>query len=147
MDLYISDENDCLLYSFYNSSTNKISVTGKVIQDTRGIYLRIKANMDDLELRDYYLKSCLAKTAATGVYTEPVPDLMNMERAANYLGISVKTLYNWISNEKILFTKVGGKNKFRKSDLGQYLENQTHKPLTRREKQNINKIACARFVP
>ncbi len=48
-----------------------------------GIYSKIKANMDDLELRHYYLKSCLEKTATAGEYAETVPDLMNMKEAAN----------------------------------------------------------------
>jgi len=127
IDLYIGDEDNCLLYSFYNSSTNRISVAGKIVQDTRSIYSKIKANMDDLELRQYYLKPCLAKTITRGEFAEPVPDFMNMDEAAGYLGIGVKTLYNWISDEKIPFTKVGRLNKFRKEDLDQYLENRTHK--------------------
>ena len=135
MDLYIGGDSNCLLYSFYNSITDKFSVTGKVVQDARGIYSKIKANMDDLELRHYYLKSCLAKTIEPEEYAERVPDLMNMNEAANFLGISVKTLYNWVNAKYIPYTKVGRKNKFRKSDLDQYLEDQTRKPETERRRK------------
>lgn len=130
-DLYISGEDNCLLYGFYNSSTNRISVMGKVAQDTRGIYSIIKANTDDLELRHYYLKASFARAVAPGE-SAPVPDLMGLDEAANFLGISVNTLYNWINDEKIQVTKVGRLNKFRKEDLDRYLENQTRKPKTGR---------------
>lgn len=116
-----------LLFCFYNATkSSNISITGRIVKDTRGIYSKLKANSEDLELRHYYLKSCLAKTVAPGEYTEPVPDLMNMDEAAKYLGIRAKTLYNWVSDQRILVTKVGRLNKFRKEDLDRYLENQTH---------------------
>ena len=124
-----------LLFCFYNpTSSSKISITGQVVKDTRDIYSKLKANSEDLELRHYYLKSCLAKTIEPEEYAERVPDLMNMNEAAKYLGISINTLYNWVSDEKIAVTKVGGKNKFRKAELDQYIENQTKKPKTIRRK-------------
>ncbi len=125
MDLYISRDNNCLLYSFYNSSTNKITITGKIVPDTRSIYSKIKDNIDDLELRQYYLNSSLAKTIEAEQMAESVPELMNMEEAARYLGIEEKTLYNWVSAEKIPVTKVGGRNKFRKEFLDNWLDQQT----------------------
>ena len=70
-----------------------------------------------------------------GEYTEPIPDLMNMDEAAEYLRISKKTLYNRVSLKTVPFTKVGGKNMFRKPDLDQYLENQTRKPKTGRRRR------------
>ncbi|MCD6162878.1 MAG: helix-turn-helix domain-containing protein [candidate division Zixibacteria bacterium] len=124
-----------LLFSFYNpTSISTISIKGQIIKDTRDIYSKLKANPIDLELREYYLKRCLAKAATTEPYTEPASNLMNMDEASTYLGISVSTLYNWISGDNFEVIKVGGKNKFRKSDLEQYLENQTKKPKTGRRR-------------
>lgn len=125
IDLYISEQENCLLYSFYNSNTDTISVAGKIIQDTRSIYSKIKNNMDDLELRQYYLKPCLVKNIESEQPVESVPELMNMKEAARYLGIEEKTLYNWVSDEKIPVTKVGGRNKFLKKYLDNWLEQQT----------------------
>jgi len=52
--------------------------------------------------------------------------------------------FNYFSDEKIPFTKVGRKNMFRKSDLDQYLENQAPKPRTSKEK---NKTLMKSPVP
>lgn len=125
IDLYISGEDNCLLYSFYNSSTNRISVTGKIVQDTRSIYLKIKANMDDLELRNYFLKASLGVATPSAQYSPQIPDLMNVDEIAEYLGIKPKTVYNWVSAEKIPVTKVGGRDKFRKAEIDNWLDQQT----------------------
>ncbi len=124
-DLYISKVNKCLLFSFYNAVSDTISVTGKVVDDEKGVYSKIKSNMDDLLLRNYYLRGCLAeKPTESGDNSKP-RNLLGHNDAANYLGIRPKTLYNWISSGKIDVTKVGGINKFRKTALDNWLDSNT----------------------
>lgn len=136
IDLYISKNDKCLLFSFYNAISDKISITGKVIDDRKGVYIKIKSSMDDLQLRNYYLRGCLSgkETKVTDDYN--IPNLLGHDEAAKYLRISSKTLYNWVSSEKIMVTKVGGTNKFRKTDLDNWLQshtrNQQKKAVVRR---------------
>ena len=83
--------------------------------------------MNDIELRRYYLNSCIAKIDGAYTPVKPTPELLNMKQAANYLGIKEKTLYNWVSKEKIPVTKVGNKNAFRKEILDNWLNERTEK--------------------
>jgi excisionase family DNA binding protein len=42
--------------------------------------------------------------------------------AANYLGIAPETLRKWTTQRKIVFTKLGRLNRYRRSDLDAYLD-------------------------
>jgi excisionase family DNA binding protein len=134
VDLYVRDnvktanasnQESGLIYSFYNPKTNTISVSGKVVDDARGVCTKIRANLDDIELRDYYLKQCLANQATQAAFEDKIPELMTQDEAADYLGISPKTLYNWVSSMKIPVTKIGGLNKFRRKDLDLWVDNRS----------------------
>jgi hypothetical protein len=48
-----------LHFSFYNSTTEKINVTAKLVANVDGVYGKIRANLDDIQLINYYLKRCL----------------------------------------------------------------------------------------
>ena len=124
-DLYIGPVQNQLLYSFYNSITAKITITGKIVLDNRGIYTKIKANPDDLELRNYFLKSSLVKASKSDQYKPQTPDLMNVQEVAEYIRVKPKTVYNWVNAEKIPVTKVGGRSKFRKAEMDKWLDERT----------------------
>lgn len=53
------------------------------------------------------------------------PNLMSIQQTAEYLGLSVGTIYQWRSQHKIPYIKVGRKVRFRKEQLEQWLAERT----------------------
>lgn len=51
-------------------------------------------------------------------------ELLTIEQAAGYLGISPKTLYKWRSNKKVVvpFVKYDKTVRYRKKDLNEFIE-------------------------
>lgn len=54
---------------------------------------------------------------------------LNIKEAAEYLGISVQTLYQWVSKRKIPFVKIGSRTMFRESSLQEYIEAHEVQPV------------------
>jgi excisionase family DNA binding protein len=54
-----------------------------------------------------------------------VNNLMNIQQAADYLGLSVGTIYQWRCQHKIPYIKVGRNLKFKKDHLDQWLADRT----------------------
>jgi len=134
VDIFCVGNN--LLYSFYSPTKETISITAKVIDDDEGIKNELLANLKDIPLRQYYIKRSLASTKEGLEKERFVPDVMDVEKAAKYLGISKKTLYNWASNSKIKSLHAGRLLKFKKDDLDNFLEeNPAVKKKTRRKKK------------
>ena len=50
-------------------------------------------------------------------------DVIGIEEAAKYLGVSVKTLYSWVHQRKIPFVKVGRLVKFIVTELDKWILN------------------------
>ncbi len=57
-----------------------------------------------------------------------VSHLMNIQEAAEYLGLTVGTMYQWRSQHKVPYIKVGRKVKFKKDQLDQWLATRTVQP-------------------
>ena len=55
----------------------------------------------------------------------PPDNLLSVQQAAAYLGITVSTLYGWACHRQIKFVKVGRLLKFRLQDLEAYVEHRT----------------------
>ena len=53
------------------------------------------------------------------------PNLISIQQAAEYLGITVGTIYQWRSQHKIPYIKVGRRVKFKKEQLDQWLAERT----------------------
>lgn len=119
-DIYCNEKS--LLYSFYSPEKDTISITAKVIDDDKGIRNEIAANLRDIPLRQYYIKQSLSSTKEGLEKDRFVPDVMDVEKAARYLGIRKKTLYNWASNGKIKTRHAGRLLRFKKDDLDKFLE-------------------------
>ena len=51
--------------------------------------------------------------------------LITIKEASEYLGISVNTLYSWVSQKKIDYVKVGRLTKFDLRVLDRYIDNNT----------------------
>lgn len=52
------------------------------------------------------------------------PEVMTAEQAAEYLQITVRTLYKLIDSKQLPAAKVGRVWRFRKADIDTFLENQ-----------------------
>jgi excisionase family DNA binding protein len=52
----------------------------------------------------------------------PDPRLMNVKEAADYLAVSVSTLYGWAWQRKLPFVKVGRALRFDVSDLQKFID-------------------------
>lgn len=48
--------------------------------------------------------------------------LLNIHEAAEYLGLTVGTMYVWVSQRKIPYVKVGRLTKFDKNDLDSWID-------------------------
>ncbi len=51
--------------------------------------------------------------------------LLTVAEASNYLGISVNTLYSWVSQKKIDYIKIGRLTKFDLKVIDKFIENNT----------------------
>ncbi len=51
--------------------------------------------------------------------------LLTVKEASEYLGISVNTLYSWVSQKKIDYVKMGRLTKFDLRVIDKYIENNT----------------------
>ena len=51
--------------------------------------------------------------------------LITIKEASEYLGISVNTLYSWVSQKKIDYVKIGRLTKFDLRVLDRYIDNNT----------------------
>jgi excisionase family DNA binding protein len=55
-------------------------------------------------------------------------NLLTIDEAAKYLGISKLTLYGWVSARKVGFIKVGRLVKFKQEQLDKWIDEHTVKP-------------------
>ncbi len=51
--------------------------------------------------------------------------LITIKEASEYLGISVNTLYSWVSQKKIDYVKMGRLTKFDLKTIDKFIENNT----------------------
>jgi len=56
-----------------------------------------------------------------GSTPRPAARLVNVQSAANYLGVSISTLYGWVWQRRIPFVKVGRALRFDLSDLENFI--------------------------
>jgi excisionase family DNA binding protein len=47
---------------------------------------------------------------------------MNIQQTSEYLGFSVQTIYGWTSQRRIPFVKIGGRLRFDRRKLDQWIE-------------------------
>lgn len=66
------------------------------------------------------------KTIVSGQITKQ-KEILNSEEAAEFLGISINTLYEWVSQKRIPHMKVGGLLKFKREHLEKWLEKKVQK--------------------
>ncbi|MDP8211664.1 MAG: helix-turn-helix domain-containing protein [Candidatus Zapsychrus exili] len=55
-------------------------------------------------------------------------ELMGVTELSQYLKVNPQTIYNWVSNSKVPYTKVGDLLRFKKSDIDVWLKKKTAYP-------------------
>lgn len=55
--------------------------------------------------------------------------LLTLQQASEYLGISKLTMYDWVSQRKICFVKVGRLVKFKQNVLDKWIDQHTFKAM------------------
>jgi len=55
-------------------------------------------------------------------------NLLTMDEAAKYLGISKLTLYGWVSSRKLGYVKIGRLVKFKQTQLDAWIDQHTISP-------------------
>ena len=119
IDLILAKDG-ALIYEFYNTSTSEtIEIVATIADDVDNIYLKISANPDDLEYRQYFVK--LAKKNATSGSKVMDREIMTAKQAADYLGVATGTIANWTSEGKIPVVYAGASPRYIKADLELWL--------------------------
>lgn len=122
-DLYYGDGT--LIYSFYNpveTGRKNLILTAKLVEDTEGVYSKIKSDPTDPIWRQYFIRRALVHLdALTPPPQKQYPEYMTARQAADYLQVKVKTIRNWTSQGKILPSKIGGTVRYKKSALDENL--------------------------
>ncbi len=117
----ITAKDGGLIYEFYNTSTSEtIEIIATIAEDVDNIYLKISANPDDLEYRQYFVK--LAQKNATSGSKVMDREIMTAKQAADYLGVATGTIANWTSEGKIPVVYAGASPRYRKADLENWLD-------------------------
>jgi excisionase family DNA binding protein len=62
-----------------------------------------------------------------GLTSDPIEPLLDVRRAAHLLGISVKTLRDWIHHRRIDYIKVGTRVMIRPETIRQFVSNNTQR--------------------
>jgi excisionase family DNA binding protein len=129
MDMILGkeDKRHILLYWFTMGHSGIFKMTAKVIKDDENFLAKLKANLDDVPMRDYLVQRSLAGSRLTIERIEKVPERMNHEEAASYLRMPKSTLYDKVGTKKIKRVKSGKRNLYMKEDLDAYLRREKNK--------------------
>jgi excisionase family DNA binding protein len=70
------------------------------------------------------------RTGAVTMTTREEPEVLSLAVAADYLGISQRTLRRWIAEKKVPHAKIGGLIRFRRAALREWLEDAERRTMT-----------------
>lgn len=127
VDIFIHKDGR-LIYSFYNPTRRKnIIIKGKVSKDFDDVAKRLRANIDDILFRNYFIKLALEDYTKEIKIPNFIPSIMNANQVALYIGVAEKTIRSWTSQKKIPFTKINQTVRYRQSDIDKWLDANTDK--------------------
>lgn len=119
VDLYYGEGT--LIYAFYNpvgTDHDYIILTAKLVDDTEGVYSKIKSDPTDPIWRQYFVRRALVHLdASTPPPPKQYPEYMTAIQAADYLQVEVKTIRNWTSQGKIPVSRISGTVRYSKAAL------------------------------
>ena len=116
-----------LLYWFTMGHSGIFKMTAKVIKDDDNFLAKLKANLDDVPMREYLVQRSLAGSKMTLEHVERVPDRMTVEECAEYLRMPKSTLEDKLATKKIKSYKSGRRNIIKKEDADAYLHRKGNK--------------------
>ena len=123
VDLYYGDGT--LIYSFYNpagTGQDNIVLTAKLVEDSEGVYSKIKSDPTDPIWRQYFIRRSLVYLdASTPLPPKEYPEYMTARQAADYLQVEGKTIRNWTSQGKIPASRIGGTVRYSKVALDEVM--------------------------
>ncbi len=125
MDVHPS-QGERLAYSFYNpTKRSSISIAAKISEDIDGVYRKIAASPNDLQLRQYFIKRATEQVSFESEPKKVFPELMTVSQVSEYLQLEEKTIRNWVPGKQIPFKKVGSAVRFKKTEIDEALESGT----------------------
>jgi len=125
MDLLLGQNE--LLYWFTMGHSGIFKMTAKVIKDDESFLTKLKANLDDVPMREYLVQRSLADSKVTTEKLGKAQQRMNHREAARYLDIAESTLYQKVGAGEIICHKPSGKNMYLLSELDAYIQQKTRK--------------------
>ena len=116
-----------LIYLFAIGKDGIFDVIAKVVKDEDDFYSKLKANLDDVTMREYLVQRSLADSKMTLEKLDKAQQRMNHREAARYLGIAESTLYQKVGAGEIICHKPSGKNMYLLFELDAYIQQKTRK--------------------
>ena len=119
IDLVLGKDK-ALIYEFYNAtSEDTVIITTTCAEDSENIHLKISANPDDLEYRQYFIKLALKNAGSGSKVMER--EIMNSKQVAEYLNAAPGTIANWTSEGKIPVVYAGSSPRYIKKKIDEWL--------------------------
>lgn len=113
-----------LHYWFTIGQSGVFELTGGLIKDEDGFFVKLQKNLIDMPIRSYIVQRTLADTKVTLAEQARPPELMDTKEASKYLGISDSTLFKKAQAGLIPRTP---HKKFRRVDLDAYIAGGTNR--------------------
>ena len=74
------------------------------------------------------VRSAPKRTKASDVFFDNRINLITIEELANYIGVSSKTVQNWVALRSIPFLRIGRKTLFRRERIDSWLQTKEFEP-------------------
>ena len=116
-----------LLYWFTMGHSGIFKMTAKVIKDDESFLAKLKANLDDVPMREYLVQRSMADSKMALEYVERVRDRMTVEECAEYLRMPKSTLEDKVAKGVIKSYKSGRRNIIMREDADAYLRRRGNK--------------------
>jgi len=90
LQIYITKNS--LLYCIISGKQGAVELSAMVIDDNDHFFSKLKSNLIDTALREYFVTRTLTDSNVGLEPTDTIPEIMNKELAARYLGVSISWL-------------------------------------------------------
>jgi len=117
VDIFFKDHQ--LIYCFYNpSNQNSIKLVLHKAKDDKKILAKLSVDPSDVIWRQYFIRKAIVKPDTD------LPSILTQTQVADYLQLSIKTIQNWTSENKIPYKKVGGVPRYLKSEIDEAIRSE-----------------------
>jgi hypothetical protein len=105
------------MYYITSGKHGAVDLSAMAIDDADNFYTKLKSNITDTALRDYFVNRTLADSKAAREATEQIPDFLTAEEAWEYLRIGRTKFFQLVKLSEI---KKGPNNRYSKDELDRY---------------------------